>query len=88
MTMDPFRSKSGDIRSPFRTAHAVTLGTDFDFTSRAIYAGADGDIALVLADGATATFRGVPVGTVLPVAATRVLASGTTIAAANLLALL
>ena len=62
--------------------------SDFEFTSRAIYAGAAGDVALVLADGATATFRGVPAGTVLPVAATRVLASGTTIAAANLLALL
>lgn len=88
MTIDPFRSKSGDVCSPFRTAHAVTLGTDFQFTSRAIYAGAGGDLALVMADGATATFRGVPAGTVLPVAATRVLAGGTTIAAANLLALL
>lgn len=88
MTIDPFRSKSGDVRSPFRTAHAVTLGTDFQFTSRAIYAGTAGDLVLVMADGATATFRGVPAGMVLPVAATRVVAAGTTIAAANLLALL
>ena len=88
MTIDPFKSKSGDVGSPFRTAHAVSLDSDFAFTSRAIYAGADGEISLKMADGATATFRGLPAGTELPVSATRVHASGTSIAAANLLALL
>ena len=88
MTIDPFKSKSGDVRSPFRTAHAVSLNSDFAFTSRAIFAGAAGDLSVKLADGATATFRGLQAGTVLPVAATRVHASGTTIAATELLALL
>ncbi|WP_136661708.1 hypothetical protein [Nitratireductor sp. XY-223] len=88
MTIDPFKSKSGDVRSPFRTAHAVTLDTDFDFTSRAVYAGAAGDLSVVLADGGTATFKGLAAGTALPVAATRVLSANTTIAASNLLALL
>ena len=88
MTIDPFKSKSGDVRSPFRSAHAVTLDADFDFTSRAVYAGAAGDVSVVLADGGTATFKGLAAGTALPVAATRVLSANTTIAASNLLALL
>lgn len=88
MTMDPFKSKSGDVRSPYRTAHAVTFDSDFEFTSRAVYAGAAGDVSLVLADGATATFKGLTAGTALPVAATRALSANSTIAASNLLALL
>ncbi|WP_419911915.1 spike base protein, RCAP_Rcc01079 family [Hoeflea sp.] len=88
MTIDPFKSESGDVQSPFRTAHAVTLDADFAFTSRAVYAGAAGDLSVVLADGGAATFRGLAAGTALPVAATRVLSANTTIAASNILALL
>lgn len=88
MTIDPFKSKSGDVRSPYRTAHGVTLDADFDFTSRAVYAGAAGNLSVVLADGGAATFTGLAAGTALPVAATRVLSAGTTIAASNILALL
>ena len=88
MTIDPFKSKSGDVRSPYRTAHPVTPDVDFSFTSRAIHVGASGNLSIVLADGATATFRGLTAGTTLPVAATRVLSANTTIATTDLLALL
>ena len=88
MTIDPFKSKSGDVRSPFRTGHAVTFDVDFDFTSRAIWVGAAGDVSVVLADGSTTVFKGAQAGTALPVAATRVNTTGTTVTAANLLALL
>ncbi|MEX3008357.1 hypothetical protein [Hoeflea sp. TYP-13] len=88
MTNDPFKHKSGDVQSPFRSAHAVTYDADFLFTSRAVYVGAAGDVSVILADGSTAVFKGIPAGTALPVAATRVTTANTTVAATNLLALL
>lgn len=88
MTIDPFKSRSSDVRSPYRTARNISLDVDFDFTSRAIYVGAAGDLSVVLADGAAATFTGLVAGTALQVAATRVLSTNTTVGASSLLALL
>lgn len=61
---------------------------DLSIFTRAIYVGVAGDVACIgSADGLTASivFKAVPAGTVLPVAARRVFATGTT--ATNLVAL-
>lgn len=54
-------------------------------TCRALYIGGAGAVAATLADGTTATFAAVPVGTTLNVQARIVLSTGTT--ATNILAL-
>lgn len=46
--------------------------------TRALYVGGTGDLRVTLAGGHTVTFRAVPAGTVLPVRASAVLATGTT----------
>lgn len=76
-----------------------TLGTAYDLmaavtpsdsadlanVTRAIYVGGAGAIAVVSPTGQTVTFSAVPVGTLLPIRAARVKATGTT--ATNLVAL-
>lgn len=52
-------------------------GTDLAKTTRALYVGTTGDLAVIAASGAQATFTGVPGGTVLPLSVARVLATGT-----------
>jgi len=47
-------------------------------TTRALYVGGAGTIAVVLASGASLTFASVSPGTVLPVRATKIMATGTT----------
>ena len=54
-------------------------------TPRAVYVGTAGHLAVVLS-GTTVTFKNVPAGSLLPIAPTRVLATGTT--AVDLVALL
>lgn len=58
---------------------------DLQETANAIYVGGAGDIALVTTGGASLTFVAVPAGSILPVKARTVLATGTT--ATTLLAL-
>lgn len=59
---------------------------DLSVPCRMIYVGGAGDITLIPRGGAVAVlFKAVPVGTILPVSASRVLATGTT--ATSLLAL-
>lgn len=53
--------------------------------SRQIYCGGAGDIKLITVGGTTLTFKAVPVGTLLPVRAKLVFATGTT--ATNLVAI-
>lgn len=69
-------------------AFAVTPSDTLNFTNlaKALYVGGAGDVALVTSAGGAATFVGVPAGTVLPVKASRVNATGTT--AANIIGLL
>lgn len=65
------------------TPHDTTL---FAFTSSGVYVGGAGNISVLMSDGSTGIFIAVPVGSLLPIQADRVNATGTT--ATNLLGLL
>ena len=69
----------------YGVAAAITTSDTNNHNVKAIYVGGAGNISLVTNDGATVTFTAVPVGTILPVAAQRVRATGTT--ATNLIGL-
>jgi hypothetical protein len=79
---------NGDIETgPAQYAVAITPadGTNFAFgMARALYVGVTGDITLDTASTTNVLFKAVPVG-ILPVAAVRVRATGTT--ATNILGL-
>lgn len=85
--MDPFKDYSESLTSPIRSADTVVPDdeTDLSVLPRALYVGGAGDVAVVMAGGQTVTFTAVPAGTILPVRAQRVLATGT--AASNLIAM-
>jgi nitrogen fixation protein len=57
------------------TPHDTNLLT---VTTRAVYVGGAGDLAVVMFNGDEVTFPAVPAGTVLPVRAKKVKATGTT----------
>jgi len=48
------------------------------FTPHSIYIGGDGDLAVEMPDGSTATHKSVPAGRDLPLRASKILATGTT----------
>ncbi len=87
MAIDIYQNMVGGLESPARNAESLTPndGADLVNTTRSIYIGAAGDVAVHMA-GTTSPviFRAVPIG-VLPIRADRVLATGTT--AADLIAL-
>ncbi len=74
----PFRAADG--AGSARRGFAVTPSDAADLAAetRALYVGAGGDIAVVLASGDAVTLSGVISGSLLPLRATRVKATGTT----------
>ena len=66
--------------SPAFEAFAITPhnSTDFDQVTRGIYVGGAGDVIAVMSDGTAVTFTGALAGSILPVRAKRVNATGTT----------
>ena len=87
MAIDTYKNMMGGLESPAREAVSVTPNDSSDLgnTTRSIYIGTSGDIAVHMVGESTAViFKAVPVG-VLPIRADRVLATGTT--AADLVAL-
>jgi hypothetical protein len=69
-----------------QSASAVTPSdTDTLAAARGLYVGGAGDVAIETAAGDTLTFTAVPAGTFLPIAAVKVLATGTD--ATNIVAL-
>lgn len=60
-------------------------GADLPVEARAIYVGGDGDLSGVTLGGTTLSFVGLTAGSILPVAFSRIRATGTT--ATNLVAL-
>ena len=77
---DRFSSHGAGLESPASHAFAVTPSdaSDLAETTRALYVGATGDIALVMKSGAAVTLTNVLAGSVLAVRAARVMATGTT----------
>lgn len=73
--MDSYKDHSSTLTAPVRDAEAAVDGIDTTLgrTSRALYVGVGGDLAVELAEGTTVTFRGVPAGSLLPFRATRIL---------------
>ncbi|MEE9453796.1 MAG: hypothetical protein V3V13_05360 [Paracoccaceae bacterium] len=79
MAIDTYKNTMGGLESPAREAMSVTPNdtVDLTHTSRAVYVGVSGDIAVHMADETTAViFKSVPVG-ILPVRLDRILATGT-----------
>jgi hypothetical protein len=71
----------------YKNAAAVTPNDNTDLTNqaRALYIGGTGNLVITPPIGGNVTFVAVPVGTLLPIQANRVLATGTT--ATNIVAL-
>lgn len=74
------------LDSPATGIESVTLDADLTHLSRALWVGADGDVAVLTARGETVTVPGVKQGTLLPVRIKQVKTTGTTVAANKLLA--
>lgn len=71
--------RSADTSSAARAAAVTPSDATIIPTTRALWIGATGNVAVRMAtDGVTATFVGVPTGTILPVQCDRVLSTGTT----------
>lgn len=78
--MDKFSDYPTNLTAPAREGAAVTPNdlTDLTVLPRALYIGQGGAVAVSLAGGQNIVFTGVQGGTILPVRARRVLATGTT----------
>ena len=81
MATDEYGSYQGGLSSPASEAFAITPHNTNELakTTRGIYVGTGGDLSVVLRNGGAAvTFSDVPSGVILPVRATKVMATGTT----------
>ncbi len=80
MAVDTYKNMVGGLESPARNADTISPddATDIAFTTRSLYIGGSGDVAVRMAgETSTVIFRSVPTG-VLPVRVDRVLTTGTT----------
>ncbi|MGH8484457.1 MAG: spike base protein, RCAP_Rcc01079 family [Pseudomonas sp.] len=77
---DTFSTTSPGLDSPASQGFAITPHdtTEFSQATRAIYVGTAGTLAVTLLSGAEISLAGVAAGTILPLRAKRVLATGTT----------
>lgn len=77
---DAFASHITGLSSPAQNGFAVTPSDSVDLPTncRSLYVGTAGNIVLVTAGGTTLTFVNVGAGSILPVRADRVRATGTT----------
>ena len=79
MATDDFANNCALATTPARNALSVTpTDNDQNRVSKALYIGGAGDIAIRMVEGADVTFVGVPAGTVLPIQALQIKATGTT----------
>ena len=80
MSTDSHAGMLGTLSSPCSHAEAVTPSdtVDLTITSRALFIGGAGALAVITALGETVTFTGVVAGTVLPLRVSRVKSTGTT----------
>jgi hypothetical protein len=83
VAQDTFANFQGGLQSPPSNSFVITPSdtTELPFVTRAVYVGATGDITLRLAgDAGSVIFKAVPVGTMLPIRARQIYATGTTAA--------
>ncbi|NNH59461.1 hypothetical protein HLI01_22255 [Rhizobium laguerreae] len=80
MAATDLANRSNNVVDPASNAAAVTPNdsTDLTYTSRAIYIGGAGNLAVIMAGGQTVTFTGVLAGAVIPIRASRVMSTNTT----------
>ena len=83
--IDVYASEPDGFGAPALNGEEVSPddGTDLTFVSRAIWVGGAGNLEVVMvgdkgAAGATLSITGIPAGTLLPLAVTRIKATGTT----------
>ncbi len=78
--MDEFNTHVTGLESPASRAQTVTPSDSIDLAhvSRAIYVGGSGDLAVMMKEGGSVTFKNVVGGTVVAIRVARVLSSGTT----------
>ena len=76
---DRFQNSSPSLSGPAAHGFAVTPNdsTTLAETTRALYVGSAGAVAVLMASGASVTFAGVAAGAMLPVRVTKVMATGT-----------
>jgi hypothetical protein len=81
--MDKFSDYPTNLTAPGRDASAVVPNdlNDLAVTPRALFVGQGGAVTLRMAGGQDVTFQNVQGGTILPVRARRVMATGTTASA-------
>ena len=73
----------------YTSADAITASDSLDLTNTtsAVWIGAAGNLRVNTQDGTTVTITGIPAGTLLKIAVTRVFATGTTVAGGNIIGL-
>jgi len=76
--------RSHDISAAYDAVAVTPSDSTVIRTTRSLYVGVSGDVAVTMASGATVTYKSAPIG-ILPVQVSKVLSTGT--AATNLLAL-
>lgn len=71
---------SSGTESPATRGYAITPGdgTDLSFATRAVWVGGAGDLTVTLLGGDTVTLSAIPAGTLIPIRAKQVAATGTT----------
>ena len=84
---DTFPVNSNDLGQPATGAAAITPHdtNELAVMSRYVYVGTTGNLKVTMRDGTTVTFTSVPAGTVLPIRAKVIWATGST--ASNIVAL-
>ena len=78
--VDLYPGQGGDMGSPYQRGFAVTPdnSNDLAFVTRGIFVGTGGAaLKVTLLDGTDLVFANVPSGTLLPIRATKVFATGT-----------
>lgn len=80
MADDVFAGRDIDLDSPADHAAAITPNdsTDLAKSTRSIWVGGAGNVELVTVSGETVTFSGAAAGSIIPIRAQRVRATGTT----------
>jgi len=75
---DNFKTFKPHLNTPAENAFTITIGTEFNYATRAIYVGVGGDVEIITIDGTTVLFKNAQSGQIIPVRARNISASNTT----------